>query len=151
MFLLSRKVIFVGDRKSPFFTSRHSLIEIVTLFFTPFPSFPHSATAHVRSRATYFYQPFLRTSESLDRQPFSWLYTPSRTFAASSRIFAYISHFLKMSASPIDQVLAAIQRPTIDRPFGVHLWPIFDKAFTAIKGYHPQDFDFQPHVTPCRP
>jgi hypothetical protein len=53
-----------------------------------------------------------------------------------------------MSASPIDQVLAAIQLPSIDRPFGVHLWPIFDKAFTAIKGYHPQDFDFQPRVTP---
>ncbi|KFX92760.1 hypothetical protein O988_07138 [Pseudogymnoascus sp. VKM F-3808] len=53
-----------------------------------------------------------------------------------------------MSASPIDQLLGAIQRPTIERPFGVHLWAIFDKAFTAIKGYHPQDFDFQPHVTP---
>ena len=38
--------------------------------------------------------------------------------------------------------------PTIDRPFGVQLWPIFDKAYTAVMGYHPQDFDFQPRVTP---
>jgi hypothetical protein len=38
--------------------------------------------------------------------------------------------------------------PSIDRPFGVELWPIFDKVFTAIKGYHPQDFDFKPRVTP---
>lgn len=53
-----------------------------------------------------------------------------------------------MSASPVDQVLAALQRPSIDRPFGIHLWPIFDKAFMAVKGYHPQDFKFQPHATP---
>jgi len=38
--------------------------------------------------------------------------------------------------------------PSVDRPFGIELWPIFDKAFTAVKGYHPQDFNFQPRVTP---
>jgi len=45
-------------------------------------------------------------------------------------------------------MLKAIPLPTVDRPFGVQLWPYFDKVFTAIKGYHPQDFNFQPHVTP---
>jgi len=38
--------------------------------------------------------------------------------------------------------------PSIERPFGVHLWPIFDKAFTTLMGYHPQDFAFEPRVTP---
>lgn len=38
--------------------------------------------------------------------------------------------------------------PTIDRPFGVELWPYFDNVFTVIKGYHPQDFVFTPRVTP---
>jgi len=50
-----------------------------------------------------------------------------------------------MSSSDI---LKTFPLPSVDRPFGIHLWPIFDKAFTAIKGYHPQDFDFQPRVTP---
>jgi fatty acid elongase 2/fatty acid elongase 3 len=52
-----------------------------------------------------------------------------------------------MSASPLD-LLKAIPRPTIERPFGIELWPYFDRAFTAIKGYHPQDFNFQPGTTP---
>lgn len=52
-----------------------------------------------------------------------------------------------MSSSPSD-ILKALPLPTIDRPFGVELWPYFDKVFTAIKGYHPQDFDFTPRVTP---
>jgi GNS1/SUR4 family len=52
-----------------------------------------------------------------------------------------------MSSTPSD-ILETLPLPTIDRPFGVELWPFFDKAFTAIKGYHPQDFVFTPHVTP---
>ena len=38
--------------------------------------------------------------------------------------------------------------PTIDRPFGIHLWPIFDKAWTAIMGYSANDFKFVPFETP---
>lgn len=38
--------------------------------------------------------------------------------------------------------------PTLDMPFGVTLWPIFERAFTPIMGYKPQDFDFQPGETP---
>lgn len=43
---------------------------------------------------------------------------------------------------------SSLPLPTLDRPFGIELWPIFDKAFTAVKGYHPQDFRFEPYVTP---
>lgn len=35
-----------------------------------------------------------------------------------------------------------IGAPTLDRPFGLALWPIFEKAYTAINGYKPQDFEF---------
>ena len=52
-----------------------------------------------------------------------------------------------MSSTPSD-ILKALPLPTIDHPFGVELWPYFDRAFTAIKGYHPQDFEFTPRVTP---
>ncbi|KJX92088.1 elongation of fatty acids protein 3 [Zymoseptoria brevis] len=38
--------------------------------------------------------------------------------------------------------------PTLDRPFGLALWPIFSKAFTAIKGYTPDDFRFISGKTP---
>jgi GNS1/SUR4 family len=52
-----------------------------------------------------------------------------------------------MTSSPSD-ILQALPMPTIDRPFGVELWPYFDNVFTVIKGYHPQDFVFTPRVTP---
>jgi fatty acid elongase 3 len=38
--------------------------------------------------------------------------------------------------------------PTVDRPFGIHLWPIFDKAWTAVVGYSANDFNFVPFETP---
>ncbi|KAF2626647.1 elongation of fatty acids protein-like protein [Macroventuria anomochaeta] len=38
--------------------------------------------------------------------------------------------------------------PTLDRPFGVALWPIFEKAFEPIAGYKPQDFRFVQGETP---
>lgn len=38
--------------------------------------------------------------------------------------------------------------PTIDRPFGIQLWPIFDKAWTAIVGYPVGDFKFTAGETP---
>ncbi|CAG8981636.1 hypothetical protein HYALB_00013716 [Hymenoscyphus albidus] len=52
-----------------------------------------------------------------------------------------------MSSANAD-LLKSIPLPSLEHPFGVPLWPIFDKAFTAVKGYHPQDFNFQPRVTP---
>ena len=39
-------------------------------------------------------------------------------------------------------------RPTIDRPFGIHLWPIFDKAFEYVVGYPVSEFQFIRGVTP---
>ncbi|KAF1969383.1 GNS1/SUR4 membrane protein [Bimuria novae-zelandiae CBS 107.79] len=38
--------------------------------------------------------------------------------------------------------------PTLDRPFGLHLWPLFEKAFETAMGYKPQDFRFVPGETP---
>lgn len=38
--------------------------------------------------------------------------------------------------------------PTLDRPFGIALWPIFEKAFETVKGYKPQDFTFVAGETP---
>lgn len=50
--------------------------------------------------------------------------------------------------STSSDILKALPLPSIERPFGVYLWPIFDKAFSAIMGYSPQDFDFKPRETP---
>jgi len=38
--------------------------------------------------------------------------------------------------------------PSLDRPLGAHLWPIFERAFSAVKGYPPQDFRFEAGETP---
>ena len=38
--------------------------------------------------------------------------------------------------------------PTLDRPFGIHLWPIFDEAWHALTGNWASDFKFVPGKTP---
>ena len=50
-----------------------------------------------------------------------------------------------MSAS--NDIMKYLPIPTLEKPFGVQLWPIFDKVYSAIMGYHPQDFDFKPRQT----
>jgi len=45
-------------------------------------------------------------------------------------------------------MLENLPLPTVDRPFGVELWPIFDKAFTAVMGYSTNDFRFVAGKTP---
>ncbi|OIW30333.1 fatty acid elongase [Coniochaeta ligniaria NRRL 30616] len=52
-----------------------------------------------------------------------------------------------MSAQPVS-FYEQLPLPTIDRPFGIHLWPIFSKAFEAVVGYPAEDFRFVPGETP---
>lgn len=40
-----------------------------------------------------------------------------------------------------------VQKPSVDRPFGVHLWPLFSFAFEKVIGYPAEDFDFVHHET----
>ena len=44
--------------------------------------------------------------------------------------------------------MKSIPLPTIDRPFAIELWPIFVRAYSAVLGYSPTDFKFQPGKTP---
>ncbi|KAI9727217.1 MAG: hypothetical protein M1834_008477 [Cirrosporium novae-zelandiae] len=46
-----------------------------------------------------------------------------------------------MATMPTD-IWKSIPYPTIDHPFGIKLWPIFDQVYSAITGYSPQDFQF---------
>lgn len=41
-----------------------------------------------------------------------------------------------------------IPLPTIDRPFGVELWPLFSTAYSKIAGFPPEKFVFVPGATP---
>lgn len=45
-------------------------------------------------------------------------------------------------------ILNSVPRPTIDRPFAIELWPIFDKVFTSVVGYPTADFEFVKGSTP---
>jgi hypothetical protein len=44
-------------------------------------------------------------------------------------------------------VLKNVHLPTLDHPFGVELWPIFAKGYSAIFGYDPVNFKFEPGKT----
>jgi fatty acid elongase 3 len=51
------------------------------------------------------------------------------------------------SASPAT-LFESFPMPTIDRPFGVHLWPYFSKGFEYVAGYPADDFKFVAGKTP---
>ena len=38
--------------------------------------------------------------------------------------------------------------PTLDKPFAVELWPIFEKLWLQFRSFPPQQFRFIPGVTP---
>jgi fatty acid elongase 3 len=46
------------------------------------------------------------------------------------------------------EFLQNLPKPTVDRPFGIELWPIFDKAFEAVMGYPASEFRFVEGKTP---
>ena len=44
--------------------------------------------------------------------------------------------------------LKSVSLPTLDRPFGVELWPIFSLGYSRVMGFAPEKFVFVPGVTP---
>ena len=51
-----------------------------------------------------------------------------------------------MSADALKAIPFAV--PTLDIPFGVELWPIFEQVYTKVMGYSPTAFNFVPGHTP---
>jgi fatty acid elongase 3 len=45
-------------------------------------------------------------------------------------------------------LLASFPTPTLDRPFGVHLWPYLNKGFELVAGYPADEFKFVAGKTP---
>lgn len=44
--------------------------------------------------------------------------------------------------------LKSLHFPTLDEPFGVSLWPVFERAWLSFRNFPPQNFKFVPGVTP---
>jgi fatty acid elongase 3 len=53
---------------------------------------------------------------------------------------------MKAGGSPYTPISFGV--PSLDRPFGLSLWPIFERVFTPLAGYKPQDFVFTSGSTP---
>jgi fatty acid elongase 3 len=54
----------------------------------------------------------------------------------------------EMATTSLATLFEQFPVPTLERPFGVHLWPIFSKAFEKVVGYPAEDFRFRAGVTP---
>jgi fatty acid elongase 3 len=76
--------------------------------------------------------------------PFFVLLFTSQFFARLHSTLASIPRSHTMSKPDWIQVGV----PTLDRPFGLQLWPIFEKVYESMMGYKPQDFRFVPGETP---
>ncbi|KAI9818239.1 MAG: hypothetical protein M1832_004455 [Thelocarpon impressellum] len=48
----------------------------------------------------------------------------------------------------VADVLKSASVPTLDRPFGVELWPLFSKLYAQVMGYPAEDFRFVQGQTP---
>ena len=46
------------------------------------------------------------------------------------------------------EMLKISPHPTLQQPFGVALWPVFDKLYTQVMGYPTNQFVFVPGLTP---
>ena len=44
--------------------------------------------------------------------------------------------------------LKSLPIPTLDHPFGIELWPIFEKVWMQFRNFPPQNFRFVPGSTP---
>ncbi|KAI5290735.1 hypothetical protein KEM54_000607 [Ascosphaera aggregata] len=48
---------------------------------------------------------------------------------------------------PYNVFVPASLRPNVDRPFGIHLWPIFSRLFGYVTGYPAHEFHYIPGKT----
>jgi fatty acid elongase 3 len=53
-----------------------------------------------------------------------------------------------MASPPLSYTPITFGAPTLDHPFGLSLFPVFERAFAAVMGQLPQDFRFVSGVTP---
>ena len=44
--------------------------------------------------------------------------------------------------------LKSVSWPTLDRPFGIEMWPVFEKIWGSVRDFPPQNFRFVPGSTP---
>jgi fatty acid elongase 3 len=51
-------------------------------------------------------------------------------------------------AAPLAFTPITLGAPTLDHPFGLSMYPLFERAFAAVMGHLPQDFRFVPAGTP---
>jgi fatty acid elongase 3 len=43
--------------------------------------------------------------------------------------------------------LKSLPVPTLDHPFGIDVWAVFDKCYSTVFGYAPENFEFVPGKT----